>query len=443
MAAEMSYHLTGLYPDWWQGKRFDTPIIAWAIGITSDSTRKVLQKELLGTSAARDKKALGTGAIPRDYIDLDTVERDGNIVKLVRVAHHTNGECDGWSTLEFRSTQQGEHTLMGASVHFIWCDEEDPNNSEAIYSQCITRTATTNGQIVITATPENGRTPLVNKFLEDGMGDDKKETIYCQNATWDDAPHLTEAIKKELLENIPEWQHEMRALGLPVVGQGIVFNISDEDIACDKPMINNWWEILWSLDIGSTSDPIVLTLAAHDTTDDIYYIVDQTVFDANTDPKPVADYIKASRYPKAIVIPPHDSGDGANGSPGFASLLRGYDVNVSMQCFYNPSFTQTNVVGTGNSSVRAIEPGLWYMKDHFKSGKLKVSRNCESFFKEKHTYFFDAKSRKYKGQDHSIDSARYGFMSLLGNRGIPAGQCQKDYSDFNNGFTIYSDQPSW
>jgi hypothetical protein len=30
-AAEMAYHLTGLYPDWWEGKRFNRAITAWAI----------------------------------------------------------------------------------------------------------------------------------------------------------------------------------------------------------------------------------------------------------------------------------------------------------------------------------------------------------------------------------------------------------------------------
>ncbi|MGL5958439.1 MAG: hypothetical protein ACRCZZ_07615, partial [Phocaeicola sp.] len=67
-AAEVSYHLTGLYPDWWRGRRFNYPILLWCVGITGDSTKKVLQKELFGTPMAKDKEALGTGAIPRNTI---------------------------------------------------------------------------------------------------------------------------------------------------------------------------------------------------------------------------------------------------------------------------------------------------------------------------------------------------------------------------------------
>lgn len=122
-AYEFACHVTGRYPTWWTGKRFNKPILAWAVGITGDSTRKVLQKELFGTPIGKDFSLLGTGAIPRDCIDFDTIERDGNILKIVQIKHHNaRGEFDGYSTLEFRSTQQGEHTLMGATVDYIWMD---------------------------------------------------------------------------------------------------------------------------------------------------------------------------------------------------------------------------------------------------------------------------------------------------------------------------------
>ncbi len=36
---EVAMHLTGLYPDWWRGRRWDRPIIAWAAGLTGETTR--------------------------------------------------------------------------------------------------------------------------------------------------------------------------------------------------------------------------------------------------------------------------------------------------------------------------------------------------------------------------------------------------------------------
>lgn len=122
-AAEVTWHLTGLYPEWWEGRKFNYPILCWCVGITGDSTRKVLQKELFGTPMAKDNAALGTGAIPRDLVDFDTLERDGNKILIAKIKHHNaDGVFDGWSTVEFRSTQQGEQVLMGATVDYIWMD---------------------------------------------------------------------------------------------------------------------------------------------------------------------------------------------------------------------------------------------------------------------------------------------------------------------------------
>ena len=45
-AVEMAMHLTGLYPKWWQGKKFENAIQAWAASNTSESTRDILQKHI-------------------------------------------------------------------------------------------------------------------------------------------------------------------------------------------------------------------------------------------------------------------------------------------------------------------------------------------------------------------------------------------------------------
>ena len=45
---ETAVHLTGLYPDWWPGCRFNKPILAWAGGTKAAKVRDVNQKMLLG-----------------------------------------------------------------------------------------------------------------------------------------------------------------------------------------------------------------------------------------------------------------------------------------------------------------------------------------------------------------------------------------------------------
>ena len=52
-AAELAFHLTGDYPEWWHGKRFDKPVRAWAAGVTGETTRDVLQEKLIGPTHQR------------------------------------------------------------------------------------------------------------------------------------------------------------------------------------------------------------------------------------------------------------------------------------------------------------------------------------------------------------------------------------------------------
>ena len=65
-AMELSYHLTGLYPEWWLVLKFDKPIKAWAAGNTSNNTRDIVQSELLGEPG--DPEEFGKGAIPKHLI---------------------------------------------------------------------------------------------------------------------------------------------------------------------------------------------------------------------------------------------------------------------------------------------------------------------------------------------------------------------------------------
>jgi hypothetical protein len=60
-------HLTGRYPDWWQGKVFPKPVAMWAAGLTGESTCDTVQKMLVGQPERRD--AWGTGMIPGDTFD--------------------------------------------------------------------------------------------------------------------------------------------------------------------------------------------------------------------------------------------------------------------------------------------------------------------------------------------------------------------------------------
>lgn len=154
-------HLTGLYPDWWSGRRFDRPVRGWAAGKTNETTRDIVQKKMLGQVAfdAGKKGVDGTGMVPGALIGAMTWKAGvPDLIDTVKVKHVTGG----WSTLGFKSYQQGRGSFEGTEQEFIWLDEEPPLD---VYGECLIRTATTQGQIYITFTPLSGLSEVVMSFL--------------------------------------------------------------------------------------------------------------------------------------------------------------------------------------------------------------------------------------------------------------------------------------
>src|SRR5258707_770829 len=48
---ETALHLTGLYPHWWEGRRFTQPITALVAGATVETTRDIGQSALIGPTS--------------------------------------------------------------------------------------------------------------------------------------------------------------------------------------------------------------------------------------------------------------------------------------------------------------------------------------------------------------------------------------------------------
>ena len=76
---ETACHLTGIYPEWWNGYRYNKPITCMVAGEGWAQVALVLQNELLGTQDVKIVDNLGTGAIPRDCIVVDTMRNDGAV----------------------------------------------------------------------------------------------------------------------------------------------------------------------------------------------------------------------------------------------------------------------------------------------------------------------------------------------------------------------------
>lgn len=163
---EMACHLTGLYPDWWEGRRFTHAISAWAAGKTFETTRDIVQPTLLGevTGSGMHKTLDGRGVIPGDLIASRPAWKSGvaDLVDTIRI-RHKSGDT---SILGFKSYDQGRGAFEGTGQHVIWFDEEPPID---VYGEAMIRTATTGGILLLTFTPLEGLSEVVMQFLPQEM----------------------------------------------------------------------------------------------------------------------------------------------------------------------------------------------------------------------------------------------------------------------------------
>ena len=162
-ADEVAYHMTGLYPRWWVGRRFRKATNWWAANESWKLVRDVSQFELLGPPDRPD--LVGTGSIPAHLI-VGEPDKNPHIkfgYESFRVRHATGGI----SSLQFKSYEQGREEFEAIKITGgIWLDEGCPLD---IYGACQMRVANTdgpdgtrkNGIIFLTYTPMAGPTPLL------------------------------------------------------------------------------------------------------------------------------------------------------------------------------------------------------------------------------------------------------------------------------------------
>jgi phage terminase large subunit-like protein len=172
-AAEWAMHLTGRYPDWWEGKVFDRPPRLWAAGINGKALREGAQKALIGPP--EDEGQWGTGWIPKDCL-LSTARARGQVDVLDHVQVRWGGGGDfGTDTAYcgFKTYEEGRLAWQGPTLDGVWFDEEPTLD---IYSEGLTRTQARGLFAMITFTPLLGMSEVVASFLLEGRGETSCDT---------------------------------------------------------------------------------------------------------------------------------------------------------------------------------------------------------------------------------------------------------------------------
>ena len=382
--AEVAMHLTGRYPDWWDGYVFDKAPIGWASGLSAESTRDNPQRILLGQLGQT-----GTGMIPKGAIKDSTNKRGTpNAVDTVIVRFGGGGDVQaGESLLGFKSNDQGREKWQGPTLDFLWFDEE---HDADVYSEGVTRTNVTMGPVLMTFTPLRGMSDVVKRFLVD-----KVAGTHVTNMTIDDVDHYTPEQKAAVIASYPPHEREARAKGLPIMGSGRVFPVEEEYIKCEPFEIPAHWPQLAGLDFG-WDHPSAGARVAWDRDADILYV---TAIHRQREQTPAM--FAASVRPWGDWLPwawPHDGLQHDKGS----------GIQLAEQ-YRQQGLKMLPERATFEDGSNGLEAGIAEMLDRMQTGRLRVFSHLNAWFEEFRMYH-----RKNglieKIDDDLLSATRYAMM---------------------------------
>jgi phage terminase large subunit-like protein len=374
---ELTLHLTGKYPDWWEGRRFSKPINAWAAGTTAETTRDILQRKLLGPM-----NALGTGMIPGDDISGKPKMASGipDAVGTVLVKHVSGGK----SRLDFKAYKQGRVAFEGTEQEVILLDEEPEDD---VYTECLMRTRTVQGMIMLTFTPLKGISDVVLRFMpaaEVPKEEDQKHRFMVM-ATWDDAPHLTMQEREELWAGTPPHQRDARSKGKPFLGAGAIYPIDEKDILVDPFEFPNFWPRCGGFDPGWNATAAVW--GVRDRENDILYLYSEYKR-GQVEPVQHAYNIKLRGDWMPFMGDPASRASSQKDGEKLLDLYRKLGIKLSL-------------------ADNAVEAGIFDVYTRMTTGKFKVFRTLTEWLGEFRIYRRDEKGKVVKANDHLMDATRY------------------------------------
>lgn len=368
-AAEVSYHLTGDYPDWWPGRRFDRPTLVWTGSPTNETSRDIVQTELLGGLGEK----LGTGWVPRSRIVGTPKTRQAGVKDVIdtfAVRHQTGG----LSVCNLKTYEQGWTKWQGTAPHVVWNDEEP--DDYMIYSESQTRVLTSNGLLLTTFTPLRGVTDLVQHFQElHGTNG-----VYLKGASWDDAPHLSQEDKDRLSKSYRSHERAARTQGIPMLGEGAVFPVPDEDISIPLFEIPPHFARIKGCDFGIDHPAAGVELAI-DRDQDIIYVIDCYRKANEKAPYHAAWFNKRNR--DIPVAWPHDGMNREKtGGRILADAYREQGVAMLAKSARYAKVPGEDEKGGG----QPVEPVVDQILQRMITGRFKVFAHLSEWFEEKRSY---------------------------------------------------------
>jgi phage terminase large subunit-like protein len=393
-------HLTGIYPWWWTDIRYETGIKLIAAGASSAQIREAIQDTLFGTADKTDIDAIGTGLIPRDNIIIDSIVTgsDKRGIGGCQIRHQS-GRI---STITIATYEQDRAVLQGGKADVIWLDEQPKDDT--IVSELIRALAQTpsqqEGRLYLSATPLVGWTDMIKRFWN---GEDNHGMV---RYTWDDVPLelLDQKTRDLLISSWLPWEIDSRTKGIPMAGEGAVFQVHWRDIILESaPAIAADFKLIAGIDFGRSPDPTAIIWLAQDPRTKIIYCYDEYCARAQTPLEYTPHILNRGRH-IPLAWPADGKRKGYTETESVINELTNvYGINTLGEHFTNPD------------GSRGIDYGLQWIIQKMRFGEFKISPHCTALIEELQQYHTTRTGNgkvTFRGSDHLIDALRYAALSI-------------------------------
>ncbi|MBP3431672.1 MAG: terminase family protein [Clostridia bacterium] len=398
-AVEVVYLACGVHP-----YKKNKVTEGWVVSLSRQVQRDVAQRKVLEYLPASciEKIVMVSGG-------QDSAENGVIDFILVR------SQAGGISRIGFKSCDQGREKFQGASLDYVWFDEEPPFD---IYLECKMRVLDKCGEIFGTMTPLKGLTWVYNTIYLNDKNDDE---IWCETMEWADNPFLSKKELENMTKTLPADEIESRRYGKFMQNGGMVYSEFDENLHVIEPFnVPKEWQDMISIDPGLHNP-----LSAH------FYAVD---FDGNV-------YIVAEHYEAGRTVEEH-----ANKIKVIANRLgwktdsRGFlHALIDSAASQRTLASEKNVVELFYDNKILANPkvnkdlfaGISVVKSYLKTAdgrsRLFIFKNCTNLIREIKSYWWGKGDEPIKKDDHSLDEMRYYLMTKPINKQVLVkNEIQKD-----------------
>lgn len=383
-AVEVVYLARGVHP--YKENKKDT--VGWVVSLSRQVQRDVAQKKILGYLSPYYIEDVVMQSGRKDF-------PEGGVIDYIKVRN----VFGGISIIGFKSCDQGREKFQGASLDYVWFDEEP---TEEIYLECRMRVLDKKGQIFGTMTPLKGLTWVYDEIY---LNSKNNFEVWYETMEWADNPFLDRKEVEIFEESLSEEDLESRKYGRFFDANGLVYKEFDERVNVIDPfdVPKDWYDNI-SIDPG-LNNPLSCHWYAVDYDGNVYVIDEH--FEKNKDIDYHSSKIRQkceklgwptdSRGNYSALIDSAAGQHTLNGSKSVAELFYERGINVN---------TKVNKdLFSGISVVKS------YLRNSLGESRLFIFRNCPNLIRELKSYFWGDGDNPIKRDDHALDEMRYYLMT--------------------------------